>query len=266
MVFFNAPKNVWGILKNEWQFSFKHLRQSEGFKLFQADGLSGHHYIFFLRQFYYLYRTHSSIFTLAHKQLDQNSLRLAESFFKIIENHLGTEQLLFQDLVSMEDDIVLLHSAHLSPATDALVAYVHHQIQNENILAHLAYILHLEFLKFRYAPTILKNWTHAGISLEALSFLKHFASIETHRHPLIEMYVHSLVRSKQDLGYMIHALKVIGQLYEYSFNETFELAESLRSENSSTEDLPDWIFKSESEIESALRRRDLKIKIRPVRD
>lgn len=199
----NAPE----IILAEWERCFEALRQGEFFRKLAARSLTIDHYKAFLREEFHNTTVNPKIMAIFFSRLDSPDYGTAAKLLKHAAMETGHNEMALNDLAALGEDVEAVRKARALPATEALAAFVIHEMERRNPLAFLGYLYHMEAISERLAGGSSDLFGSMGIPESALSFLREHAEADLVHVKWNREYLRTFIRSDGELEAVLYGIK-----------------------------------------------------------
>ena len=213
-----------------WRPALDAMLRSRAFSRMAEGELTADEYAAILRQVFHQVREHPQALGVFTSRLRGDRQRAqVKTLLKHALSEAGHDELALDDLAALGVDVSGIRAERPLPATSALVAFMHYQLEHENPIGFLGYLFHLEFTPTAVGPALMHALSTAGIREDAQSFLRDHAEIDVGHNKLMERYVDELVQSEEDLEAVCWVARSTAALYAHMVDDaiaTCALAQS----------------------------------------
>jgi len=202
------------LILSAWRPAMEEMLTSPAFSRVTAGELSAAEYGAILRQIFHQVREHPQAMGVFTSRLRSDRRRaMVKTLLKHAVSEAGHDDLAIADLEALGEDVSTIRSERPLPSTAAIVAFMHYQLEHENPIGFLGYMLHLEFLPTAIGPALMRALSKAGIQEQAQTFLRDHAEIDVGHNRLMENYVEHLVLTDEDLDAVCYVARATAHLY-----------------------------------------------------
>ena len=175
-----------------------------------------------LRQVFHHTRENPQLQAMATVYFRGSQRDMVRLFFKHATSEIGHDQLALNDFVTLGGDAELVPYENPLLATSALLAYGFYQIYNLNPLGYLGYLFFLEFMPTQTGAGMMERLKNIGVDDNAMTFLRDHTEIDVAHNKMMEKYVATLVRTREDADAIVYAMKTTGYLYAEMMAQAME--------------------------------------------
>lgn len=200
-------------LKREFEVVMARFAASPALMTVAEGRITVGHYKAILREIYHYAKEDPQVQALASvyfRGKDRDTVRM---FLKHAISEIGHDRMALLDMESLGEDVSAIPLTNPLPNTVALIAFPFYQIQYANPIGYLGYLYFLEHMPTAAGPLYASALVAAGIPSTALGFLNEHMTVDLAHNKLMAEYVRRLVRTESDLGAVIYAMHVTGELY-----------------------------------------------------
>ena len=184
-----------------------------------AGDITLHDYVAFLSQAYHHVKHTVPLLMATGARLPEEKEWLREAVAEYIEEELGHQEWILNDIAACGFDKEKLRRSEPSPATELMVAYAYHTIDRGNPVGFLGMVLVLEGTSVRVATEAAqKLQTSLGLPKQAFSYLTSHGSLDVSHMDFYRNLVNRL-ESTEDQEAVIHCAKRFYRLYGDVFRE-----------------------------------------------
>lgn len=175
-----------------------------------------------LREQYHQVREHPQFHTALTTKFAGKKRNYVKAFFDHASAEYGHEQLALNDYVTLGGDASFVPYENPLPATSALLAFGHYQINQLNPVGYLGYVFFLEFIPTSTGGSLIDMLKKIGVGENAMSFIRDHAEVDVHHNRLMERYVDGLITSDADFAAVVYSLQTTGNLYLKMMSDAME--------------------------------------------
>ena len=214
--------NKMSVIKAAWEKAHAENSNSQAFQKIVGGTLTKQEYGAILRQIFHQVREHPQALVTMTGNLRGNQRRLVKDILSHASSEVNHDQLAISDLKALGEDTQNIEFERPLPMTSAILGFMNSLLANDNPIAFLGYLFHLEFVPTQSGPAYLKALKSAGVPDGATSFLSDHSIVDVGHNKLMEKYVDELVKTEDDLASIIYAARATARLYALMLDEAID--------------------------------------------
>jgi pyrroloquinoline quinone (PQQ) biosynthesis protein C len=207
-----------------WKPSAEDMLRSPAMEATTKGLISKTQYMGYLKESYHHAGWNPQIQAYAALRFPKEQRDLIGKYFAHARSEIGHDLLALQDYVNLGGKAKDITSSRPLPSTAALNGYIIGKITFESPLHYLGYLFHLEFMPTQYGVSFLKGLLKAGISENAITFLKEHHEVDEAHNKLFAQYVEELIKSDDDLKIVQAAAQDTCFLHSRMVNDAYNVA------------------------------------------